>query len=221
MQWGGGWDGVSCAAQWLLRPFPPECLSHFEAAGWGNLPSLSPKLSLRYPICRYQPENIMDHLNVLWTSGKPCDELALCSTPYFGASCFLVCCLCREHAGHGKVWRGRCLPSTSALLCVSMSNLKHGQSCVRIHSSGSVWEVWTLSVNILLTAVAQHWLQGKGAFCFCVTVPNPSLSLGWRGGERRKQQVQAGSCWEHLNADMSEAGKCVTGSFPVTWILRA
>lgn len=69
-------------------------------------------------------------------------------------------------------------------LCVNMSSLKRSHSHVRVHSSSSLWEVWTLPVNILLTAMAWPWLQGKGAFCFCVTVSDPSLSLGQRGRQR-------------------------------------
>ena len=46
-------------------------------------------------------------------------------------------------------------------------------------------------------------------------MPDPSLPLGWRGGEgeRGEQQAQAGSCHEHLNADMSGTGKLYDRQF--------
>lgn len=56
-----------------------------------------------------------------------------------------------------------------------------------------------------------------------VSVSDPSLSLGQRGRQRGEGGTAGASrlLLGDLNADMSEDGKCVTGSFPVTWILRA
>lgn len=143
---------------------------------------------------------IMGRLNVSWINGKPCDRLALCSTPCFGASCFLMCCQWQEWAG--KVWRGRCLPSTSALLCEHVQSKTQSITCQSSYFQLSLGSVNSLSGYIADSSDMALALRERCLLLLCdsatpVTVSGTARQAKGEGETAGASRLLLGAfkCW--------------------------